>query len=146
VRRLRDALTLELFAVPQPQPAVAAGLDLDAAIRDALSDAIKHCDSDRHQVAAEMSRLTGREISKFMLDAYTGDSRQDHHFPLRYAAAFEAATGSYCLTQLLAKARGCKVLVGDEAVLAELGRLDQMEGEIKAQRAALKNYLEKRKP
>lgn len=145
MRRIRDALTLELFAVPQPVPAVAAGLDLDAALREAVADAIKHCDLDRWQIAAEMSRLTGREVSKYMLDAYTGDSRQDHNFPLRYAAAFEAATGSYCLTQLLAKSRGCKVLVGEEALLAEMGRLEQMEAEIKAQRSALKQYLERRK-
>ena len=146
MRRIRDSLTLELFDVPTPAAPLAGGLDLDAAIRAALCDEIKHSDHDRHGVAAEMSRLTGRHITKPMLDAYTGESRDDHNFPLRYAAAFEVATGSYCLTQLLAKQRGCKVLVGEEALLAELGRLEQMEAELKAQKTALKHYLEKRKP
>lgn len=145
MKPVRDALTLDLFEIPQARPAVAAGLDLDVGLREALCDAIQHCDLDRHQVAAEMSRLTGREISKYMLDAYTGASRDDHNFPFRYAAAFEAATGSFALTQLLAKARGCKVLVGEEALLAELGRLEQMEADLKHQKAALKHYLEKRK-
>lgn len=145
MRRIRDALTLELFDVPTPTPTLAGGMDLDAAIRVALCDAIKHSDHDRHGVAAEMSRLTGRHITKAMLDAYTGESRDDHNFPLRYAVAFEVATGSYCLTQLLARQRGCKVLVGEEALLAELGRLEQMEAELKAQKSALKHYLERKK-
>lgn len=144
-RRLRDALTLDLFQVPAPTAPTAGNLDLDVPLRAALSDALKHCDLDRWQVAAEMSRLTGREISKYMLDAYTAESRSDHNFPFRYAAAFEVATGSYCLTNLVAKARGCKVLVGDEALLAELGRIEQMEAELKQQKTALKRYLETRK-
>lgn len=145
MHRVRDSLTLELFDIPVPTPALAGSLDLDAALRAAICDAIKHSELDRLGVAAEMSRLTGRPISKAMLDAYTGESRGDHNFPLRYAVAFEVATGSYCLTQLLAKQRGCKVLVGEEALLAGLGRLDQMEAELKAQKAALKQYLARKK-
>jgi hypothetical protein len=144
-RRIRDSLTLDLFDIPQPQAATAGNLDIDVELRHALSDALKHSDGDRYQIAAEMSRLTGRDISKHMLDAYTAESRMDHNFPFRYAAAFEAATGSFCLTQLLAKARGCTVLVGDEALLAELGRVEQMEAELKQQKAALKRYLEAKK-
>jgi len=143
--RTRDRLILDLFQIPQPQPATPGNLDLDVPLRAALSDALKHCDKDRWQVAAEMSRLTGREISKYMLDAYTAESRTDHNFPFRYAAAFEVVTGSYCLTQLLAQARGCQVLVEEEALLAELGRIEQMEAELKQQKAALKRYLEARK-
>lgn len=146
MRRIRDALTLELFEIPQATPANAGSLDMDAALREAINDAIKHSDLNRYEIAAEMSRLTGRNITSYMLDAYTSGSRDDYNFPFRYAAAFEAATGSYCLTQLLAKTRGCKVLVGDEALLAELGRLEQMDSEIKAQRTALKHYMEKRRP
>ncbi len=143
-RRVRDTLTLDLFNIPTPASSVAGNLDLDFPLRAALSDALKHSDLDRWAVAAEMSRLTGREISKYMLDAYTAESRSDHNFPFRYAAAFEAATGSYCLTHLLAKMRGCKVLVGDEALLAELGRIEQMEAELRQQKRALKQYLRKR--
>ncbi|MBN4063443.1 hypothetical protein JYT79_01540 [Cardiobacterium sp. AH-315-I02] len=143
--RIRDTLTLDMFDIPHADAPNAGNLDMDIPLRDALSDALKHCDHDRWQVAAEMSRLTGREISKHMLDAYTAESRADHNFPFRYAAAFEVATGSFCLTHLLAKVRGCEVLVGDEALFAELGRVEQMEAELKQQKIALKRYLEKRK-
>lgn len=118
---------------------------MDVPLRLALSDSLKHADADRWVVAAEMSRLTGREISKYMLDAYTAESRSDHNFPFRYAAAFEVATSSYCLTNLLAKARGCKVLAGKEVLLTELGRIEQMEVDLKQQKAALKRYLGGRK-
>jgi hypothetical protein len=144
-RRIRDSLTLDLFDIPQPQASTPGNLDLDIELRHALSDALKHADGDRYQIAAEMSRLTGRDISKHMLDAYTAESRCDHNFPFRYAAAFEVATGSFCLTNLIATARGCSVLVGDEALLAELGRVEQMETELRQQKAALKRYLESRK-
>jgi len=80
-----------------------------------------------------------------MLDAYTAESRGDHNFPFRYAAAFEQATVSYCLTNLLSKARGCQVLVGEDALLAEFGRIQRMEADLKKQKAALKKYLEARK-
>lgn len=140
-RKVRDSLTLDMFDVPVAIPALTGNLDLDLPLREALSDALKYADLNRWKVAAEMSRLTGREISKHMLDAYTAESRTDHNFPFRYAAAFEAVTGSYCLTNLLAKSRGCKVLVGDEALLAELGRIEQMEQEIRQQKTALKRYL-----
>ncbi|KIX14966.1 hypothetical protein [Dethiosulfatarculus sandiegensis] len=143
-RRVRDTLTLNLFNVPTPAPPLTGNLDLDVPLRTALADALKHADDDRHKIAAEMSRLTGREVSKFMLDAYTAESRQDHNFPFRYAAAFEQATGSYCLTNLLAQARGCEVLVGEDALFAELGRIEKMETELKQQKAALKRFMRRR--
>lgn len=143
--RFRDELTLDLFQVPTPAPSVPGNLDLDVPLRNALSDALKHCPLSRHQVAAEMARLTGRDISKHMLDAYTAESREGHNFPMRYAAAFEVVTASYGLTNLLAKARGCAVSIGDEALLTELGRIEQMELELKQQKTAIKRYLESRK-
>lgn len=138
----RDTLTLDLFEVPHPVKPSEGNVDLDVPLREALSDALRHCDEDRYQVAATMSRLTGREISKFMLDAYTAESRSDHNFPFRYAAAFEVATGSFCLTNLLAKVRGCKVLVGEDVLLAELGRMERLEAELRKQKNALKKRLE----
>lgn len=141
VRRVRDRLTMDLFQVPQPTPALAGNVDLDVPLREALNDAIKHAPGDRHDIAAEMSRLTGRDISRYMLDAYTGESRSDHNFPFRYAAAFEVATGSFALTHLLAKARGGRVLLGQDALLAELGRIEREEQDLRVQKSALKKFL-----
>ena len=142
-RRSPDLLTADLFDVPQPTP-LSVSHDLDVPLREALNAALKACPQDRHHVAAEMSRLTGRNVTRYMLDSYTADSRDDHNFPFRYAAAFEVATGSHALTQLLAQNRGCKVLVGEESLLAELGRIEQAEANLKRRKDALKRYLGKR--
>lgn len=51
------------------------------------------------------------------------------------------ACETYRLTEWLAAKRGCKLMVGKEALLAELGKIEQMEVELKAQKTALKRYL-----
>ena len=145
VNRRRDDLTLDLCEVPTARPPLDRSHDLDVPLRQALNDALKVASLDRWQIAGEMSRLTGREISKYMLDAYTGDSRQDHNFPFRYAASFEIATDSLCLTNLLARHRGCRVLVGEEALEAELGKIERTEQELRARKTALKAYLGRRR-
>ncbi len=139
--RQRDDLTLDLFDIPTPGPTLDRSHDLDAPLREALNQAIKAAPVDRWAIAAEMSRLTGREVSRYMLDAYTGDSRQDHNFPFRYAAAFEIATSTRVLTELLARNRGCRLLVGEDALLAELGKLEREEQQLKQRKAALRAYL-----
>jgi hypothetical protein len=137
----RDILTADLFEIPQAPLPSGGSLNFDVQICHALSDVLKQCKNDRYQVGADMSRLLGREVSKNMLDAYTAESRDAYNFPLNYVAAFEVATESFALTQLLAAQRGCKLLVGEEALLAELGKIEREEQTLKARRHALKQYL-----
>ena len=139
--RARDLLTADLFEIPHAPLPSGGSLNFDAQFRHALSDALKQCKKDRYQVGADMSRLLGREVSKHMLDAYTAESRDAYNFPLNYVAAFEVATESFALTQLLAAQRGCKLLVGEEALLAELGKIERTEQELRERKTALKAYL-----
>jgi hypothetical protein len=85
-----------------------------------------------------MSELLGLEVTKHQLDSWTAESREGWRFPFEYAAAFEAACETYALSELLARKRGCTVLIGEEAVMAEWGRLERMETEIKARKRALR--------
>lgn len=139
--RARDVLTGDLFDIPHAPLPAGGSLNFDAQIQHVLSDAIKACKKDRYQVAADMSRLLGREVSKHMLDAYTAESRDAYNFPLNYVAAFEVATESLTLTQLLAGKRGCRILVGEEALFAELGKIEREEQALKERKHALKQYL-----
>jgi len=139
--RARDLLTADLFEIPQAPLPSGGSLNFDAQLRHALSDALKACKKDRYQVGADMSRLLGREVSKHMLDAYTAESREAYNFPLNYVAAFEVATESFALTQLLAEKRGCKLLVGEEALLAELGKIEREEQTLRVRKQALKRYM-----
>lgn len=139
--RSRDFATADLFEIPQAPLPSGGSLNFDAQLRHALSDALKQCKKDRYHVAADMSRLLGREVSKNMLDAYTAESRDAYNFPLNYVAAFEVATETFTLTQLLAAQRGCKLLVGEDALLAELGKIERTEHELRERKSALKAYL-----
>src|SRR3989304_46015 len=69
------------------------------------------------------------------------DALKACNFPLNYVAAFEVATESFALTQLLAEKRGCKLLVGEEALLAELGKIEREEQTLRVRKQALKRYM-----
>lgn len=142
--RRPDLFTLDLFDVPRPPAATEGALDCSVEICHTLSEALKASSQSRYQVSARMSELVGHEISKYSLDSWTAESRDGHRFPLEYAAAFESALGSYCLTELLARQRGCRVLKGEESLLAELGRIGQMKTDLARQEKAIKDYLKTR--
>ena len=139
--RERDQHTCDLFTVPQAPATAPGSLDYAAELRGVLSVALKKTPKTRYEVAARMSELTGQDITKATLDAWTAESKTMWRFPFEYAAAFEEATGTTCLQQLLARKRGCKVLVGEEALLAELGRVSQMREQLAREAKALKSYL-----
>ncbi len=139
--RRADTRTLDLFELPTPTPTTAGSLACGSRVRALLSEAVKQSPLSRFEVAARMSELLGVEISKHQLDAWTAESRDAWRFPFEYAAAFEAATETYALTEYLASVRGCTVLVGEDALLAEMGRLERQEQRLKERRAALRDRL-----
>jgi hypothetical protein len=139
--RARDFLTADMFEVPTAPEPTGGSLDMDLLIRHTLSDMLKQCPKDRYQVAAEISRLVGREVSKNMLDAYTAESRTEYNLPLQYVVAVEAVTESYALTNLISSKRGGKFLVGEEALLAELGRIQREKTALNEKEARLKQFL-----
>lgn len=143
--RAKDLLTLDLFDIPKPAPAAPGGLDTASEIAHVMSKALKECPYDRYEVVARMSRLIGREITLHMLNAYTAESRETHVPRLDVAIAFDAATEGFALANFHAGKLGCRLLFGKEALLAELGRIDQMEADLSKQKKAIKQYLERNK-
>lgn len=142
MKRIVDNLTGDLFAnVPQAHPMTAGAWRFRSEIAHAMSDAVKVCSKDRYQIAADMSRLLGREISINTLDKYTSEASEDHIPNLETAIAFDAATEQLALANLFAGKLGCRVLPGKDSLLAELGRLEQMKGEIAKQERAIKKVL-----
>ncbi len=132
-------LTLdELFEIPCPVNPQPASLDHAIELRHLLSDVLKKTTKTRFEVAARMAELTGHDISKAMLDAWTAESREAWRFPLEYATAFEVACDSYSLTEFQARKRGCKVYAGDEVRQAEIGRIESQIGEMTTKLKALK--------
>lgn len=142
----RDPITSDLFIeVPCAPDPTAGSLNCAIELRGTLSDAIRHSHLSRYDVAARMSCLLGTDITKARLDAWTAESREAWRFPFEYAAAFESAVASHCLQQLLASKRGTRVLIGEDSLLAELGRIEQQEAQLAARRKAIKDFFRGRR-
>lgn len=125
MRRFKDTATPDLFLVPVAVGNVPGSLACRVEIAHCMSVAL--AGQDRYDVATQISRLTGREISKHMLDAYTAESRETHIPPLDTAIAFDMATGGVAMLNLYAAKLGARVLVGKESLDAEIGNLERLK-------------------
>lgn len=129
-----------MFEELPPAPVSApGGLACRTEIAHIMSEALKG--HDRYEVAAKMSRLLGRDVSKHMLDAYTAESREDHIPPFDTAIAFDLATNSNALTEFAAKKLGARLSVGKEALDAKLGQLERIRDEAAKQIKQLKRAM-----
>lgn len=149
MKRARDDdRTLDFFEIPQAPAPTGGSLDYEAelcsTLTDMITDAMKRgAIRSRYDLAARMSELTGdgEGITKAMIDSWTAGSKGGHRFPFQFAAAMESACDSHRLQELLGRKRGSRILVGEESLLAELGRLDHQEQEIKTRRSQLRKRL-----
>jgi hypothetical protein len=121
-----DPLTLDLFEVPTPRIPVPGALDVGLTLRHLISDLLKNSPKSRFEIAARMSELLGHEVTKHQLDSWTAESREGWRFPLEFLPAFEVAIETHQVTTWLADLRGCKVLVGKDALDAEIGKLERI--------------------
>jgi hypothetical protein len=139
----RDALTLDLFELPKAPLPIGGSLNYALELRHVLSDALKKSPKSRYEIAARMSELTGEQITKETLDAWTAESKKQWRFPFEYAAAFEAACeiDSNPLQELLGRKRGTRILVGKESLYAELGHIAQLRAELNEKEKQLKRDL-----
>jgi hypothetical protein len=142
-------LTLDaMFLAPAPEPSKAAGgLDVAREIREHIETALDHAKRssgghlDRYAIAAEMSRSSGREITKNMLDRWTAQSADAWRFPLEALPSFIQATGDFGLFDFVAERLGCRVLRGENAWIAEVGALIAARQEINQRLAKYKDVL-----
>lgn len=127
MKRKVDLLTPDLFEVPVPTAPMPGALNFKLTLRHLLSEALKSSPISRTDVAARMSELTGENITKHQLDAWTAESREGWRFPLEYLPALEVACETTALTAWMASTRGGKVLMGKEALDAEIGKLERLK-------------------
>lgn len=97
--------------------------DLSLALRAALVSAIKQCPLSRYQIAAQISELITRDVTKEMLDKYCAESAEAHRIPAEIIPAFCLITGSRAPLDLLVQAIGCTLLGPEEAQALEIVRL-----------------------
>lgn len=118
-----------------PQTPSEGSLDVKNTFQALIIDTIKKSDLSRWEIAGKMSALIGVEITKYMLDAWTSESKDGHRFPAIYLPAFCQAVGDYRPIKILAEKAGVFVLPGVEVLHAEMAkrikRRDKENREIK---------------
>jgi hypothetical protein len=137
-------LEMSFFSIPEIPRSEAGALDISMAVRDALTEMLSAASvqgKDRHEVGAQVSRLSNRDMSKNMLDRYCAPSADEWRFPLEALPSLTLATGDYRLLELLAEKCGCRIARGEEALLAEIGALMLQEKSAKSRLGVLQKNL-----
>lgn len=96
---------------------------------------------DRHDVAAACSRLTGKDVSKYMLDSYCAESKEDFNPPAWLMPVIEVTTESWDYSTWLASVRGARLMIGRDALAAELGRIQREKDRLNQAERALKDQM-----
>ncbi|WP_368565539.1 hypothetical protein [Pseudoxanthomonas sp. UTMC 1351] len=143
-----DSFTGDLFSIPRAAALIEGSMDyrrpVSALVSQMLADATAS-GIDRYEVASRASRLTGKDVSKAMLDGYTAESREEFNVPLWVAPVLETVCSSTLLTQWNAGVRGGRFLVGAETLDAEIGRVSREMDSAAAQLKQLRD-LRRRVP
>lgn len=140
----RDGVTADLFETPQPAAPLPGSMDYRTFLAELLGEMLegaKRNGKDRWQVAADVSRLAGREVSKYMLDAYTAPSRDEYNVPAWLMPLFEVACGSHAYTAWIANVRGGRFFLGSDALAAELGNVRRQKDELQDRERAIRDQL-----
>lgn len=117
-------------------------LNFDLVLRNLISDILKTNTRSRIEIAARMVELTGdTKISHHSLNAWSAESREGWRFPLEFLPAFEVACETTALTAWIADVRGGVVLMGKEAMLAEIGKLERIQEEAGKRKKLLKQAM-----
>lgn len=141
IKRAIDDLTIDMFSYPHPVAALPASMNYGQEVAHLVSIMLAAAELDRYQVAAEMSKLTGKEVSKYMLDAYSAESREAFNIPFYLIPSLETVSQSHMLTNWLADKRGGRLLIGKENLNAELGKLERQRDDAARKIKELKKVL-----
>jgi hypothetical protein len=141
MRKANDDRTLDIFHVPQPILTIPGNGNNAAQVSELIGEILKGSDLDRYEIAARMSRLSGDDVSKHMLDAWSSPARTDHNLPFYRAALLEEVCSCHALTNWLVEMRGGRVAYGRDALNAELGRLERLRDDAGRKARELKRVL-----
>jgi hypothetical protein len=123
-----------------------ANFDIGSQLRRWLSGAIKAAPMSRYEIAAKMSELLGKEISKFQLDSWTAESKEGYHLPAEYVPALTAVLDDIGGLKILAAPLGVKVLENRELMWLEYGKLRRTEQSIRTRKRQLEKKLQGGQP
>ncbi len=137
----KDSRTTDMFDIPRPAGGLQGSMDYSATVSGLVSRILKDAEGDRYDIAARMSRLADKEVTKHMLDAYASESRDHHNMPFYLVPVLESACSSYELTNWLADVRGGRLLVGRDVLHARLGKMERMKEAMAREIRNLKKHM-----
>ena len=123
---------------PDPGP---GGLNIQAHFQGVITQCIKRCALSRWQIAGRMSELLNHEISKYMLDSWTAESKEYYRFPAEYLPAFCAVTGSFEPLRILAEKTNVFVVPGPDALRGEIKRLEEDINRLQREKRKRQTFL-----
>jgi len=94
---------------------------MGAAVRQAILTDLRESRLSRDQIAIDVSRETGRTVSRAMIDAFVAETKP-HRFPAELIPAWTRVTGSRRLLDLLCSNLGLSVATEEDRDFAQLGR------------------------
>jgi len=121
------------FDAPKPARDASALAGLDRMVASGVATALKDDGRSRFEIAGKVSELLHEDVSKFMLDAYAAEARDDHNVPMHRFLAIIAVTERVDILDAILRRIGVACLFGEEINTARLGHLQRQLAEIKTE-------------
>jgi len=112
------------------------------AVQEAVRRALKNSFLSRDQIADEMSRLIGENISKNHIANWTAESKNGWRMPLEYAAAFSVITNDNTVIKAAFAGSGINILDDSEMAFYEIGKAIEEKRESDARLKENRNRLQ----
>lgn len=124
----------------EPQP---GSMNISNQLRGEISEGLRQSGLSRFEVAARMSELVGVEITKSQLDSWTAESKEGHRFPAEYLPVYCQVTGYNEPLRMMARMVQCFLLESEDALHAELGRIDRAKKDLNKKEKAVRDLLDR---
>ncbi len=111
---------------------------LDRLVASAVGRILKDDPRSRYEIAAGVSALLEDDVSKAMVDAYAAEAKDGHNISVARFFALISETQRFDILDHLLHRIGCKALVGEEVLTAELGHINAQIERLQARQKVLK--------
>ena len=117
-------LALSFDAPPRVTPTQGLLAGLDRYVAGLVSRIVEDDTRTQAEIAAALSAVLGEDVSSAMLYAYAAGSKDTHNISVARFLALIVATKRSDVLDALVTRIGCRVLEGEEFVLAQLGHVE----------------------
>jgi hypothetical protein len=121
---------------------IPGSMNIDAGIREAITEAFKKTSLSRYEVSAHISSAIGRDVSKTSLDAFSAESKENHKLPASYVPALAVVTGDYGILKLLCSQAGGAFIPDSETLRLALRNIQAEKRELREREDTIKKLLE----